>query len=129
MDQPALFHESINEALRELIAALGGVKVVGVRMRPEMPADHAGRWLADCLNSDRREHLSPDRVIWLLIEGRKAGVHCTMAWIAGECGYSAQPVEPEDERAKLQREYIEATKAMARMAERIERANAPRAVA
>lgn len=36
-----------------------------------------------------------------------------------------QPIEPEDERAKLHREFIEASKQMARLAERIERIAAP----
>ena len=129
-NQPALFHESINDALRELVAALGGTKAVGARMRPELSADHAGRWLADCLNGDRREHLTPERVVWLLIEGRKAGVHGAMAWLAGECGYSAPaPVDPEDERAKLQREYIEAARAMQHLAAQIERTAGPRLAA
>lgn len=57
MSQPALFHESIIDALRELVQGLGGTKAVGARMRPEMPVDHAGRWLSDCLNDARREHL------------------------------------------------------------------------
>jgi hypothetical protein len=122
MNQPALFHESINDALRELVAALGGMKQVGTRMRPELPADHAGRWLSDCLNPDRREHLTPEHIMWLLAEGRKANAHAAMDYITTGCGYSApQPVEPEDERAKLQREYIEAAKTMSRLAERIER--------
>lgn len=44
------------------------------------------------------------------------------AWIAGEAGYTApQPLEPDDERSQLQREYIEAAKHMAKVAERIER--------
>lgn len=129
MDQPALFHESINDALRELVAALGGTKPVGARMRPELSADHAGRWLADCLNNDRREHLTPERMLWLLAEGRKVGIHAAMEYLAHECGYAATAVEPEDERAALQREYIEAARAMARLSDRIERVNLPRAVA
>lgn len=55
MSQVALFHESITDAMREVILALGGLKSVASRMRPEMPADHAGRWLADCLSAERRE--------------------------------------------------------------------------
>lgn len=126
MSQPALFHESINDALRDLVAALGGAKAVGARMRPELPADHAGRWLADCLNDGRREHLSPAQVVWLLREGRAAGHHHAMHWLAGEVGYAAPPpVEPEDERIRLQREYVAAARDMARMAERIERLAAP----
>ena len=50
-----------------------------------------------------------------------------MAFIAMECGYSTpQPVEPEDERAALQRQYIEAAKSMARIADRIEQMAAPK---
>ena len=128
--QPALFHESISDALRELVAALGGTKAVGARMRPELPADHAGRWLNDCLNESRREHLTPEQVIFLLSEGRKAGIHGAIGWLAVECGYSAPlPVEPEDERARMQREYIEAARSMQRLAERIERTSGPRLAA
>lgn len=124
--QPALFHESISDALRELVASLGGTKAVGARMRPELPADHAGRWLNDCLNDSRREHMTPEQLMWLLTEGRRTGIHGAITWIATECGYSApQPVEPEDERAQLQREYIEAAKSMARLAAKIERTSTP----
>lgn len=122
MNQPALFHESISDALRELVQAMGGTKAVGTRMRPELPADHAGRWLNDCMNDSRREHMTPEQLMWLLTEGRRAGVHGAITWIAGECGYTApEPIEPEDERARLQREYIEAARAMAKLADRIER--------
>jgi hypothetical protein len=130
MSQPALFHESINDALRELVQALGGTKQVGARMRPELPADHAGRWLNDCLNSDRREHLTPEQVVWLLAEGRQIGAHGAITYITSECGYSApKPVEPEDERAALQREYIEAAKTMSKLAARIESTASPRLAA
>lgn len=124
-NQPELFHDSIDESLRDLVMALGGYKAVGARMRPEMAADQAGRWLADCLNEARREHLTPPQVMWLLREGRERGHHQAMAWIAGDAGYSnPQPVEPEDERARLQREYIEATRMLGEIADRIDRLQA-----
>lgn len=130
MSQPALFHESINDALRELVQALGGTKAVGARMRPELPADHAGRWLNDCLNMERREHLTPEQVVWLMASGRQIGAHGAINWLAGECGYSTPaPVEPEDERARLQREYIEAVRTMQHLTERIERTSSPRLAA
>ncbi len=122
MSQQALFHESINDALREVVQHLGGTKAVGAKMRPEMPADHAGRWLNDCLNEDRRERLSPEHLMWLLKEGRAAGIHSAVAYILSECGYASPvPVDPVDERAELQRQYIEAAKMLARMGDRIER--------
>ncbi len=127
--QNALFHESIADALREVVQALGGTKATGARMRPEMPADQAGRWLNDCLNADRREHMTPEQVLWLAREGRAVGTHAIMAYMCAEAQYAAPvAVEPEDERAALHRQYIEAAKLMAGIAERIERTNV-RAVA
>lgn len=120
--QPALFHESFNDALRELVTALGGLKQMGARMRPELGADHAGRWLSDCLNTDRREHLTPEQIVFILGEGRKAGLHSVMTWLAMECGYQAPvPVEPQDERAELQRAFVAATQHQAQILARMER--------
>lgn len=122
MSQSALFHESITDAIREVVQSLGGAKSVGARMRPELVPDHAGRWLADCISQDRREKLSPDQVMWLIREGRRVSCHALAAYVMREGGYAdPAPIEPEDEKARLQREYVEAARAMARMAERIER--------
>ena len=128
--QNALFHESIADALREVVQALGGTKATGARMRPEMPADQAGRWLNDCLNADRREHLTPEQVLWLMREGRAIGAHAILAYLCAEAQYAAPvPVDPEDERAALQRQFIEASKMMTKLAERIERTNSVLGVA
>ncbi len=110
--QLELVHETIEDALGFVIQALGGAKKVGAALRPEIPADHAAQWVRDCLNAGRRERFSPSHVMWLLRAARAAGVHSAMHFIAGEAG---------DEVARLQREYIDATKALVRMAERIER--------
>jgi hypothetical protein len=124
--QLGLMHETINDALREVVQSAGGFKVVAVRLWPDMPPDHAAGKLRDCVNSDRREHLTPGQVCLLLKIGRDAGCHAAMHFMARYAGYAdPQPIEPEDERAALQREYVEAAKSMARMAERIERLNAP----
>jgi len=122
MEQPALFHESIHDALRDCVRALGEPKVVGKAMRPEKSHDEARTWLLNCLNPDRPEKFDPEQILWILREGRKAGCHAAMAYIARECGYAEpQPIEPEDERAALQRQYIEAVKTLANISTRIER--------
>lgn len=118
--QYELIHESINDALREVVQALGGTKKVGALLRPDRLVDEAGRWVSDCLNTERRERLDPDQVLWLLREGRKVGCHGAMNYIARVSGYSATPIEPEDERARLQRQFIEATQQLSRLASRIE---------
>lgn len=55
--QMQLIHETINDALREVIQAAGGYKKVGAMMFPDIPADHAAGKVRDCLNSERRERL------------------------------------------------------------------------
>lgn len=122
MNQQSLFHETLTEALQDCIRALGGAKAVGHAMRPEKSIDDARRWLLDTLNPDRAEKLAPDQVLWILKESRKVGCHAAMAYIARECGYAEpQPIEPEDERATLQREYIAAVKTLSAIQTRLER--------
>lgn len=126
MTTGSLFHESLADALRECIAVCGGTKAVGAKLWPEKEPDAAGRILADCLNDGKREKLSPEQVMLLLRMARAKGCHAGMVYLSRELGYSdPQPVEPEDERAQLQREYIEAAKTMARMAARIESLERP----
>lgn len=121
--QLALMHESLTDALRECVTALGGPKKVGAAMRPELPADQAGQWVRDRLNPDRRELFAPDQLVWLLREARAAGCHAGMNFIARECGYADPvPIEPEDERARVMREFIEAQRQMQQLASRMERA-------
>lgn len=122
MQQVALFHESITDALQDCIRALGGAKVVGHAMRPEKSIDDARRWLLDSLNPDRAEKLAPDQVLWILKEARKVNCHAAMAYIARECGYAdPQPIDPEDVHAALQREFSHAVKALESITQRMER--------
>ena len=120
--QMSLHHESIADALREVIQAAGGAKAVGERMFPDMPIDHAASRIRDCLNHDRRDRFTPDQVMMILRMGHQAGCHAGMIFIARELGYSEPvPVEPEDEVARLQREFVEASKSLMTMANKIER--------
>ena len=120
-DQIPLFCEDLNDAIRQTVQALGGMKRVGADMRPELPADQAGRWLGDCLNPDRRERLDPQQLSWIRRRARQAGVHILAAFEAADAGYAQpQPLEPEDARAALMREFVQATKASAALVRRLE---------
>ena len=123
--QLTLHHETIADALREVVQCCGGFKAVAVRLWPDMAADHAAGKLRDCLNHDRRERLTPEQLLFVLRLGREAGCHSGMQFLSREAGYAdPQPIEPEDERAALMREYVDTAKALAKMAERIERLHA-----
>ena len=128
--QMTLIHESITDALREVIQAAGGAKKVGAMMFPDMPADHAAGKVRDCLNIDRRERFTPDQVAMIVRIGREVGCHAVMNFLARDGGYANPvPIEPEDEAMRLQREFVEATKSLAQMANRIEQMTAMRRVA
>lgn len=105
MEQP----ESVYEALKRLVDALGGAKVVGHRMRPEKPVLDARTWLLNCLNPDRLEKLDPEQVLLLLRWGHEAGYHEAMNFVCSESCYSTpSPLTPQDALADLQRKAITA---------------------
>jgi len=111
--QIPLFFDSYEEAIRATIAGIGGLKSVGVMLRPELAADEAGRWLADCLNCGRREQLHVRQLAVIRKEARRLGVHTLAAYEAREAGYAdPQPLVVEDESARLQREFVQAVKAL-----------------
>lgn len=123
---PSLFHETLADALRECIVACGGMKPVGKLLWPEKEPDTAGRRLSDCLNDAKPEKLAPEQVLLILRLAREKGCHAGMLYIARDLGYAdPQPIEPEDEKAKLQREYIECARSMSKIAQRIERLESP----
>jgi len=123
---PHLFHESFTDALTEVVKALGGHKTVGLALRPDKTADTAGRWLHDCLNLSRSEKLDPDQVLFILREGRKAQAHAAINYLLRESGYAdAQPIEPEDERAKLQRDFLQGVQHLSQLAARLDRVETP----
>ncbi len=108
-----LFYDTYEDAVRDCVTALGGLKRVGNLLWPAMPADDAGRKLAACLNADKREKLDLGELRLIRREARKAGVHILMHYEARDAGYTEPtPMNPEDEAAQLQREFIASVKAL-----------------
>ena len=125
MEQLSLVHEDIYDALRTCVQAAGGAKAIGHLLWPELKPDKAGNRLADAMNAMKRDVLNPEQVLLILREGRKAGCHAAMYFIADECDYQRpQPIEPEDEKARLQREYVEAVQQLQKLTSQIEHVNA-----
>ena len=102
MNQPPLFFDDINDALKHAVSVLGGSKKVGPMLRGgEVSDDAAGRWVLDCLNPDRPAQFHPHQVLVLFRAAREKGDHFAMRWFAGECGYDATPVTPAEEMDRL----------------------------
>lgn len=100
--------ESVDDALRAAVAALGGFKKVGGALRPELSVDHAAGWLRDCLNPARRECLHPEQFLLLLRLARQAGFHGAMDFVAFDVGYRAEPVDEDAQASVLQRQFVDA---------------------
>lgn len=119
-DQQELFYETLIDAIRATVDALGGPKVVGQMLWHEKGTDEARRLLLDCLNPDRAQRLDPERLVLLLKIARAKGVHTAIGWILDEVGYAKpQPVEPEDQQAELIRQFNRAAESVTAMGERI----------
>lgn len=113
--------ESLNDALIDLVKALGGSKQVGPRLWPDAAPDAAQRKLLDCLNDDRPHHLTPGQLMLVLRLGRERGLHQCVEYMLQSLGYAPPvPVEPRDELAELQRQFLEAARQMQGMAARME---------
>lgn len=122
MQQLELVIEDMHAAIAEIVRALGGAEKVGRQLWPERTPSAAATLLKDCLNPTRRERLNPEQVWLLFVWARQAGFHGAMRWLAESAGYSApEPVEPEDERARLMRDFVSMGARMEQLGARIEK--------
>lgn len=101
-EQPPLFVESIYDAMRAIVAHLGGPKAVGPLLWPAKSVDDARRVLLDCLNPDRAEKLDPEQFLMLFRLARASQFHVAKHWLDAECGYlPSVPADPQEEKARL----------------------------
>jgi hypothetical protein len=94
--------DSLDDALKAAVMALGGYKVMGKLLRPDF--DHAAEWLRKCLSSDRRERLEPGQVLVILREAKVQGFHSAFDYFASVAGYKAEPVDALREEQSLEQD-------------------------
>lgn len=122
MEQMSLVIEDMDAAVMEIVRAISGAKKVGPILWPEKSVDQAHRMLLDCLNPDRANRLAPAQVFLLFKLAREAGYHGAKRWLDEALGYvPGEPVEPQDELAKVMRAYTEAVRVQAGLMQRAER--------
>lgn len=119
--QQPLFVDSFEDAVTALAQQVGGKKKLATMLRPNKDPDDAATWLSDCLNPERNHKFDRDDYRNLFRIGRENACHIVMYYFTDDAGYARpQPVEPEDERAALQREFIQAVQLSQRIAARLE---------
>lgn len=113
--------DGINGALIECVRACGGSKQVGPQLWPEKTPEAAQRLLLSSLNEDRPEKLSPEQMALVLRLAKAKGCHAGINALCDALGYShPTPIEPMDEVAELQKQFIQATEAMQALSARLE---------
>lgn len=114
--------EDLNDAIKAAVDAIGGPKKVGVMLFGEgLNPEAAGNRLRDCLNPTRRERLTPEQLALIRRKARDAGCHVLASFEMKAAGYSRPtPIAPDDEKAELQRQAIEAARTMKDLVERME---------
>lgn len=89
--------ESIYEALKRAVDALGGAKKAGNKLRPYH--NDARGWLLNCLNPEHPQKLDPEQVIHLLRLACEIGHHESKHYLDRVTGYA--PTAPLAIEAQL----------------------------
>jgi hypothetical protein len=114
-----LIVDSLNDAIRDTARAIG-FKEIAKELWPKKSVDEAARYLNDCLNSDRAQKLDGEEILFIARRGRDVGCYLITAFICADTGFAPPtPVDPDDQRAELQRQFIESTARLERLASRI----------
>jgi hypothetical protein len=121
-----MHYETMEEALRDLVRALGGSKAIGARLFPSLPLEQAAGRVSDSLNHDRRQQFAPHELLYLLRMACQSGHHAAMHYVCAITGYEQpRPSRDEAELAELQAAFVRATSDLQLMARRIEALSSP----
>ena len=115
------FFESPEDALRAMVQALGGAKMVGSRLWPDRTPDSARTRLLDALNPTRSERLNLSESMFILRLAREAGLHEAFHWLAAEVGYEARPITRAEEVDRLTSVVESSSKTLAAALSTLER--------
>jgi hypothetical protein len=120
VNQTALFHDTIYDALGADIAAAGGFKAVAGKLWPAENPSTAATKLRNAINPDQAQKLCPNEVLQIKRLAQEAGSSATVQYEAQQLGYVCTWVAPEDELERIERENNDLLKAIAKRMERAE---------
>lgn len=119
MQQQPLIIDSLNDAIRDTARTIGP-KRIAKELWPTKGEEEAARYLNDCLNPERAQKLSGEEIVLIARRGREIGCYYITAYFCAATGFAPPiPLDPEDEKAELQRQFIEYAKRMEALAAKI----------
>jgi hypothetical protein len=120
-EQIPLIVDTLNDAVRDT-ARIVGFKEIARSLWPAKGQEAAARYLNDCLNNDREQKLSGEEIMVIARRGREIGCYLITAFINAETGFALPtPIDPEDQKAELQRRYIASVQEQKAITARMER--------
>jgi hypothetical protein len=119
MNQTALFHETVFDALGADIAAAGGFKAVAGKLWPAQA--NSDTKLRNSINPDQPHKLCPDEVLQIKRLAREHGSTATVDFEAQQLGFKPTWIDPADEADELRREVRELLVSVTRKLDRIEK--------
>lgn len=119
MAQGELFYDTVYDAIHNAILACDGFKVVSGVLWPAMKPSSAYARLKSCVDLHKDEKLDLEEVIAIARLAKDRGNHALMQYLGSELGYKVETVEPEDERAALQRDFINAVETVSKIQQRL----------
>jgi hypothetical protein len=121
MHQYVLHHEDILDALATDIMAAGGFKKVAAAIWPNMRMESAYARLKACMDADKDQKLSPEEVMSIKRMAREVDSWAAVTFELRELHFEAPaPVEPEDQRARVQQEFVDAVAHLERLKRELE---------
>lgn len=116
MNQPALFHETIYEALAADIAAAGGFKVVAGKLWPTNP--NGASTLRNALNPEQAQKIDPVDVIAIKRLAKEAGSFAAITFESQDLSFQITWVDPANEIERIERENNELLRALMKRMDR-----------
>lgn len=118
--QQRLFYDDWQQAVTDTIANSGkSVKEVASALWPDMKMDSAYARFKNALRDDKAEKLTFAEVIYIC---RFCGSSDALYYMAQELDHAKpEPIVPQDEQARLLREFNASADALKKLADRIER--------
>ena len=124
MEQEALWHEFIEDALKDVLIAKykkgWAQKAAADMFQTESPIEK-GKWIEHALDPNRAEKLALCDLLFILKIGREIGCHVAMYFLTDDCSYTRPTTtDPEDQKAELQRNIIKIGQTLVPMLNKLE---------
>lgn len=108
MQQSALWHDTIYDAMSGAVLAAGGPKKVSARLWPTLDTSSATSRLRGCLSPDHAQKMCPEELLMLAKLARDGGDNSIMEFLARELGCEVKALQPAEAKKRAKKARVSA---------------------